>query len=174
MTSLTLYIKRTEDFRKWFAKIPDDQIDLDRVIEVSAKAEKQFKQWAKQMKANIRNYMGFDNDNEVSDATLWKDLDVKMESEEALKQLTDKTGKRWAVPINCGSIGCVMGWAEYSYFPQKKIRDDVETYFGTSEYRTEHASLFVERQDGEVEQKQEALRRLDMRIIELKALAGLL
>jgi hypothetical protein len=169
MTSLTLYIKRTEDFRKWFATIPDDQIQLDTVMEVSAKVEKQWKRWLKQMKVDVRKFMGYAED--ISDREVFADLDA---GEEELKHLK-KGNTRFAVPIKCGSVGCVMGWAEYSYFPTKKIDADVGDYFGTEAYPPEDDNnLFAERKNENLEEKQEALQRLDRRIIQLKALAGLL
>jgi len=171
------YIKRTEEFRKWFAKIPADQVNLNFDIDISDTAWHRFKNWliGRDVRADlIEDRICFDSDEEDTRQTRKAKIkEMDFEDDEAKCRVK---GEQFAVPVNCGTVGCVRGWSEWSYMPLVKAKEDCgEEFFGTNRYQTLTGDiLFAERKDAEIDDKQEALRRLDLRIIELKAKAGLL
>lgn len=150
--AIKTYIKRTEDYRKWFAKIPRKQVQLDEVIVLSKDAQRLFTQWCDKHGVSARD--------EYGDLNIWS---------------KNHKGERFPVPVHCGSVGCVMGWAENTYFHLKKVKADerdVSVYFGTEDESTPYGdTLFdTKNEDNAASDYAEALLRLDGRILELKAL----
>lgn len=153
-------IKRHEEFRAYLAQVPEDQVDLGIVMEPSDKADALFRKWAK---ANGFGEEDLPDKDELVDGG-------------TLNEIKDKKGNRWPVPIKCGSVGCVQGWLEYSYLPLKGIKDTPWQFLAIEKYPTSMSDILFDSAVNEHEMtgRQEALLRLDLRIAELKAQAGLL
>ena len=150
---ISMYLKRTRDFRAWFARLPEDVIRLDVVMTTTEKAVERATRWAKRNGIETDEEWGWGIDDALSH---WQD---------------GIANKPFRVPLTCGSVGCVMGWAEYSYIPGMQSRDGAADYFGTEAIETASSQyLFAGRRHPNLSQRAEALQRLDTRIAELQDL----